>query len=273
MSESGNQRAPVTARVQFGSAEIRPDPARPAGWTVLVDGVDQSYVDLADPRYLAYPYIRRLARVLDAAAPVGVPLRVLHLGGGGLTLPRYVAATRPGSAQVVVERDPALVALVTRVLPLPATAGVQVRVGDARAAVEAPPADAYDVVLADVFEGARMPDSVAGTDFYTAVERCLRPGGLLGVNLTDLPPLAWSRTQVATARAAFGDVAVIGGAAMLRGRRAGNVVLAAAARPGELPLRQLSTAEARDAEPGRVLHGAALDAFVAGARPRRDTPG
>ncbi len=273
MSASGNQRAPVTARVEFGSAEIRPDPARPAGWTVLVDGVDQSYVDLADPQYLAYPYVRRLARVVDAAAPVGVPLRVLHLGGAGLTLPRYVAAARPGSAQMVVERDSALVALVTRVLPLPVAAGVQVRVGDARAAVGGAPAGGYDVVLADVFEGARMPDSVAGTDFYAAVARCLRPGGLLGVNLTDLPPLAWSRTQAATARAAFGDVAVIGGAAMLRGRRAGNVVLAAAGRPGGLPLRELSTAEAREAEPGRVLHGAALDAFVAGARPLRDTPG
>jgi spermidine synthase len=202
MSASGNQRAPVSAPVTFGNAEIRPDPARPAGWTVLVNGVDQSYVDLADPRYLAYPYVRRLARLLDAAGPARVPLRVLHLGGGGLTLPRYVATTRPGSVQVVVERDPALVALVARVLPLPGAAAVEVRVGDARATVEQSgpqaTAEGYDVVIGDVFEAARMPDSVAAAGFATAVARCLRPGGMLGINLTDLPPLAFSRTQAAT---------------------------------------------------------------------------
>jgi spermidine synthase len=259
--------------VAFGTAEIRPDPARPAGWTVLVDGVDQSYVDLADPRYLAYPYIRRLAGVIDAAAPGGVPLRVLHLGGGGLTLPRYVAATRPGSVQVVVERDPALIALVGSVLPLPGAGAVEVRAGDAREAVRTGDPVGYDVVVADVFDGARMPDSVAETGFATGVARLLRPGGLLGMNLTDLPPLAYSRIQAATLRAAFGDVALVAGAAMLRGRRAGNTVLVAAGHAGALPVRRLAAAAARDAEPGRVLHGAALDAFVAGARPRPDTPG
>src|SRR5437764_1146294 len=84
-----------------------PDPRRPAGWTLLVDGVPQSYVDLDDPRYLEFEYMRRLASIIDAAAPPGVPLRVLHLGGGALTMPRYVAATRPGSRQRVVELDAA----------------------------------------------------------------------------------------------------------------------------------------------------------------------
>jgi spermidine synthase len=271
MTASGNRRAPVVAPVTFGTAEIRPDSRRPAGWTVLVDGVDQSYVDLADPRYLAYPYIRRLAGVLDVVAPAGVPIRVLHLGGGGLTLPRYVAATRPRSPQVVVERDPALVALVGRILPLPAAAAVEVRVGDARAAVDTATGDGYDVVVADVFAAARMPDSVAGAGFAAAVARLLRPHGLLGMNLTDLPPLAWSRAQTATLRSAFGDVALLAEAGMLRGRRAGNVVLVAG--HGDLPVGRLAAAAARDAEPGRVLHGPTLDAFVVGARPRRDTPG
>lgn len=272
MAATGNRRAPVAAPVTFGTAEIRPDPARPAGWTVIVDGVDQSYVDLADPRYLAYPYIRRLAGVIDAAAPAGVPLRVLHLGGGGLTLPRYVVATRPGSVQVVVERDPALIALVGSVLPLPGVCTVEVRAGDAREAVRTGDPRGYDVVVADVFDGARMPDSVAETGFATGVSHLLRPGGLLGMNLTDLPPLAYSRIQAATLRAAFGDVALVAGAVMLRGRRAGNTVLVAARQAGALPVRRLAQAAARDAEPGRVLHGAALDAFVAGARPRSDTP-
>jgi hypothetical protein len=269
MAASGNRRAPVAARVDFGAAELRPDPRRPAGWTVLVDGVAQSYVDLADPTWLRFEYVRRLARLLDAAAPRGVPLRVLHLGGGGLTLARYLAATRPGSAQRVVERDAALVELVARVLPAPA--GVEVWVADARTAVEAEPAGGYDVVLADVFEGAWLPDSVAGAGFAAAAARLLRPGGLYGANVTDVPPLAFARGQAATLRAAFGDVCLVAGAAMLGGRRAGNVTLAAGTAGG-LPVARLAAAAARDRTPGRVLHGAALDAFVAGARPRPDPP-
>lgn len=268
MAAHGNRRATITVRVTYGDAQLQPDPARPAGWTLLIDGVAQSYVDSSDPCHLAFEYVRRLARVVDAAAAPGRPLAVLHLGGGALTLPRYVAATRPGSAQRVVERDPELVALVARVLPPPAD--VVIEIADARGFVAAAH-DHYDVILVDVFAGAAMPAALAEAGFAGAAAGLLRPGGLLAMNLTDVPPLAWSRTQVATLRTAFDDVCLIGGAAMLRGRRAGNLV-AVAAGGGELPVRRLTASAARDPEPGRVLHGERLRAFAAGARPRLDTP-
>src|SRR4051812_25473518 len=104
---------------------------------LLVDGVEQSYVDIADPRNLKHTYVRRIASLIDTAAPGGTPLRVLHLGGGGFTLPRYIAATRPGSSQQVVERDAALDAFVREVLPLPTDADIRTSYGDARGAVEA----------------------------------------------------------------------------------------------------------------------------------------
>ena len=85
---------------------------------LLAGGVPQSYVDLDDPRHLELEYMRRLGHLLDLAAPAGTPLRVLHLGGGGLTLARYVAATRPGSRQVAGEADAEVVRLVRRRLPL-----------------------------------------------------------------------------------------------------------------------------------------------------------
>src|SRR5690606_41933523 len=51
---------------------------------------------------------------------------------GALTIPRYIAATRPGSRQQVVELEPALVELVRAELPLPRDASIRVRYGDAR---------------------------------------------------------------------------------------------------------------------------------------------
>ncbi|HYN94905.1 MAG TPA: fused MFS/spermidine synthase [Pilimelia sp.] len=259
-----------THPVDSGLAALVPDPDRRDGWTLLLDGVPQSHVDLADPTHLEFEYVRRIASVIDAAKPAGVPLRALHLGGGALTLPRYVAATRPRSGQRVVERDGALTELVRRELPLPRRADIRIRVGDAREAVGGERDGAYDLVVSDVYHGARMPGSVATVEFAATVARVLRAGGLYVVNVADLPPLAFSRRQAATLREAFPDVCVIAEPGMLRGRRYGNVVLAAATEPGGLPTERVAAAGRRDPFPGRLLHGAALDRFIAGARPVTD---
>lgn len=265
------QRTSVAEPVDLGTAELVPDRRRPGGWTLFVDGVPQSYVDLDNPTYLNFEYVRRVASVIDAAAAPGRPLRALHLGAGALTLPRYVAATRPGSAQRVIDRDAALIALVQRVLPLPHDARVRVREADARAAIEALPDARFDVVIGDVYQGAQMPRSISSVEFATHVARVLRPGGLYAVNIADLPPLAFTRRQLATLRSTFADVCVIGDPGMLRGRRYGNLVLAAARDAGGLPVDRLAAAAARDAAvPGRLLHGAHLDRFIAGARPIND---
>lgn len=251
--------------------DLAVDPTRSTGRILLADGVEQSYVDVADPAYLRFEYVRRMAAVADLAAPAGAPLDVLHLGGGALTLPRYVAATRPGSAQTVVERDPEVVALVARDLP-PRPAGVGVMVADAREAVAGAPAAAYDLVLADIYQAARMPPHVATVGFAAEVARVLRPDGIYLVNVTDLPPLVGTRVQAATLREVFAEVCAVADRRMLRGRRYGNVVLAATRAPGRLPVAQLVVRAPRDPVPGGVLHGPALDRFVAGARPRTDEP-
>jgi len=251
--------------IDFGEAHLAEDWRRPGAWLLTIDGVAQSYVDLADPEHLEFGYMQCVAAVVDAAAPAGRPLRALHLGGGAYTLPRYIAAVRSGSPQVVIERDGALAAAVERELPLPAGAGIEVRIGDARSAVESAVPGGYDLVVADVYEGGRMVGSVATAEFAAAVAEALAPGGTYVVNVTDLPPLAFSRRQVATTRTAFPDVCVLADVGLLRGRRFGNLVLAARRPPGALPLARL--AGRTDAT---VLHGADLDEFVSGARPLTD---
>src|ERR1700722_14741338 len=76
------------------AVELLADPARPPAWTLLVGSTPQSYVDLDDPRYLDFEYMQRLGHLLDLAAPEGEPLRVLHLGGGALSMARYVGDPR-----------------------------------------------------------------------------------------------------------------------------------------------------------------------------------
>jgi spermidine synthase len=271
----------VRARVDSGRAELVRDAGRPRAWTLLVDGTPQSYVDLDDPLYLEFEYMRRLGHVADLAAPAGIPLRVLHLGGGGLTLARYIAATRPGSSQLAVDSDAALVELVRRDLPLnrPSRAArsgggrtgagrVRVRVGEARAVLEALAPGSFDLVVADVFAGASTAAHLTSAEFEQAVARALAPAGVYAANIGDGPPLAHARARVAAVRCSLPHVCLIADAAVLKGRRFGNLVLAASERA--LPTAGLGRRAAGDPFPGRLVCGDELDRFASGARPVTD---
>jgi hypothetical protein len=264
----------IRRKVDLGTAELRPDPERPGAFMLHIDGVAQSYVDLADPTHLEFEYMRRLSWLIDTMAPASKPLSVLHLGGGALTMARYVAATRPGSTQHVVERDAALVDLVANRLPLPDDAGITVDVDDARAAVEGLPPGTFDLVIVDVYRAARMPRSVASVEFVRAAARVLTRTGCYAANVVDIPPLAFSRVQAATVREIFADACVLSEAALLRGRRYGNVVVAGARRRGGLPVERMAKTALRDPMSSvfgnRVVYGADLAAWVGDAVATRD---
>ncbi|MEU0671862.1 fused MFS/spermidine synthase [Streptomyces sp. NPDC006172] len=258
----------VVEPVDGGHARLVADRDRARAWTLLIDGAPQSHVDLDDPTYLSFEYQRRLGHVLDLAAPQGKPLHVVHLGGGAFTLARYVAASRPRSTQQVVERDARLVQLVRRELPLDPGARIRVRSADAREGLGKVPDGWADVVLADVFSGARTPAHLTSAEFLDEVRRALKPGGLYAANVADGPPLAHLRGQIATAAARFRELALVADPAVLRGRRFGNAVLVACDLP--LPIAELTRRAASDPHPGRVEHGRSLLDFTGGAAPVTD---
>ncbi|MGW1390439.1 spermidine synthase [Streptomyces nigra] len=267
-SRRGATAASVAETVDGGLAELIPDPDRARAWTLLLDGAPQSHVDLDDPAFLSFEYQRRLGHVIDLVAPPGRPVRAVHLGGGALTLARYVAATRPRSTQQVVERDAPLVELVRRELPLDRNARIRVRSTDAREGLAKVPDGWADLVVADVFSGARTPAHLTSTEFLDEVRRALAPGGWYAANLADGPPLTHLRGQIATAAARFAELALVGDPTVLRGRRFGNAVLVAADQP--LPIPELTRRAASDPHPGRVEHGRALRDFTGGATPVTD---
>ena len=256
----------MTQAVDSGVAELVPDGAN--AWTLCVDGTPQSHVDLADPTRVEFEYVRRLAHVADLVAPAGAPVRALHLGGGAMTLARYVAATRPRSTQQVVEIDAALTDLVRARLPLHRGWRVRVRQADARAVLATTPAESFDLVVTDVFAGARTPAHLTSLEYVTLAAQALRPSGIYLANIADGPPLTFARAQVATARAVFPHVCVLAEPAVFRGRRFGNLVVVAS--HAELPLADLTRRTAGDPFPGRVEHGDALTRFTVGTRPTTD---
>ena len=253
--------------VASGVAELIADPDRATAFSLVLDGAPQSYVDLADPTHLEFEYIRRMAAAIDLIAPPGRPLRTLHLGGGALTLPRYLAVTRPGSPQRVVEIDGPLVEMIRRELPLPAKANIRVRVADARAALEGMRDGGYDLVVLDVFAGARTPAHLASVEFAQEVARVLDPAGWMVANIADGPPLRYARAQVATFRAALPSACLVADASVLRGRRFGNLVVLAGRTPP--PVAELTRRAAGDWFPGRVETD--LDRFAGGVAPVTDS--
>ncbi|MFC9124920.1 spermidine synthase [Streptomyces sp. NPDC057067] len=260
---SERRQEPVSATVDGGLAELVPDRERPRAWTLLLDGAPQSHVDLDDPSYLSFEYQRRLGHVIDLAAPAGRPLQVVHLGGGAFTLARYIAASRPRSTQQIVEIDGPLVQLVRRELPLDPQARIRVRSADARAGLGKIQDGWADLVIADVFGGARTPAHLTTAEFLTEVRRVLKPGGQYAANLADGPPLAHLRGQVATAASLFPELALAADPTVWRGRRFGNAVLVASDLP--IAVAELTRRVASDPHPGRVEQGRALADFTGGA--------
>jgi spermidine synthase len=239
---------------------------------LFLDGIPQSQVDLDDPGYLEFEYVRRIGHVADLAFPAAAPVRALHLGGGAMTLPRYIAHTRPGSAQLVAEIDAELTELVRRHLPMPGRQGrIRVRAGDARQVLESVPAASYDLVISDVFAGALTPFHVTTAEYAAAADRALRPGGVYVCNVADGPPLERVRSAVATLRSVYEETCMIAEAGVLRGRRLGNLVLAGSERP--LPYGELRRAAAADPFPARVVDGAELGRFASGAPVVTDATG
>jgi spermidine synthase len=260
---SERRQESVSATVDGGLAELVPDRERPRAWTLLLDGAPQSHVDLDDPAYLSFEYQRRLGHVIDLAAPAGRPLQVVHLGGGAFTLARYVAASRPRSTQQIVEIDAPLVQLVRRELPLDPQARIRVRSADARAGLGRIQDGWADLVIADVFGGARTPAHLTSVEFLAEVRRVLKPGGQYAANLADGPPLAHLRGQIATAASLFPELALAADPTVWRGRRFGNAVLVASDLP--IAVADLTRRVASDPHPGRVEQGRALADFTGGA--------
>lgn len=238
------------------------------GVTVMVDGTPQSHVQQDDPRLLTFEYVQHLALVIDTLPPG--PLAVTHVGGAGLTLPRYVNAVRPGSPQIVLEPDTALTELVRRELPLPRQHRIRVRPVDGATGVAALRAGSADVLVIDAYAGGRVPAELTTVAFLTAVRGVLSPDGVALLNVADEPGLRFvARVAASLSAAGFDEVALLATHEVLKGKRFGNTVLVASA-PGAVDLATLVGQVASAPLPTGIRHGEALRRLVAGARPLTD---
>ena len=266
MSRGEQQHPSITLKLSGHQAVIEPDRFTPGSYQLVVDGTPQSHVNIDNPHELFFEYIQRIGHVIDLIGDPGEAITAVHLGAGALTLPRYVEATRPGSRQQVVEIESDLIDFVRAELPWDKRANLRVRHGDAREVLGKLPAGlhgAVDLVVVDIFSGARTPAHVTSREFYELAAPLLSPRGVLAVNVADGPGLAFARSQAATLSAVFGHVIGLAETQVLKGRRFGNIVFVAAHTP--LDLHWVPRLLAGGPHPAKVVEGAELAQFMSAA--------
>lgn len=258
---------------KYHCARIVADPDRGSGRTLVLDGVRHSYVDIDDPAFLQFAYVRAIASVVDAAFPAGEPLAAHHVGGGGLTYPRYLAATRPGTRSLVSEIDSGVVRIDRDQLRLGSAGGIDVRVEDGRLGLRRLDADSRDLVVGDAFGGVSVPWHLTTVEAMADVRRVLDEDGLYVANLIDHGGMAFARAEVATLGETFEHVALVGrptdiGLDPAATPEGGNVVVLASDRPVDLR----ATQEVLDARQTgwKIATGDDLTSWIGDARPLTD---
>lgn len=242
---------------------VTEDPDRPDGRVLVLDGLRHSYVDLDDPTHLDFAYVQAMASVLDTAFPANDPLTAHHLGAGGLTLPRYLAATRPGTASTVSEIDAGVVEADLELLGGSLPDGVEVDVEDGRLAIDDLDPGTLDLVVGDAFGGVSVPWHLATVEALGGLERSLAADGVYVANVIDHGPLDFARAYVRTAAEVFDEVALLAAPDVLAGDDGGNLVLVASGAPVDLDAVTASFAE-RDLD-WRAMSGDELAAWAADA--------
>lgn len=244
------------------NVELLKDLDRGGGWTLMVGGAEQSYVDIDDPTHLEFEYMQHIGLVIDATYADRTPLDVVHLGGGALTMPRWIAATRPGSKQLVFEASQEIL---DAVRPLGSVPNCVVRLGEAVDGIAALARETVDVAIWDLYEGPRAVTAALDLAALWLLRRVLRPSGIAVLNVSDVTPFAVVRPVLAGLRTVAEEVALLAEPGTLRGRRSGNCVLVAG--PASLPIETFRRTAAAAPARARVVAGDAMTEFVGGAVP------
>jgi spermidine synthase len=241
-------------------ATLEEDSFVSGAWVLALGGAEQSHVNVDHPEEIFYEYLRRLANHVDEHGEPGMPLRVLHLGAGALTLARYIEHQRPGSVQVAVDWERELLDFVIDALPMGDAGNLRTIIGDARKVLTHElAAEEFDIIVLDIFSGSGAPKHLTVPAFYEEMNLLLRSNGLVLVNVGDDPPFAFADTQIKAMSEVFATVIASAPTEIFSRKYPGNMILAGTQSRIDLPM--VERLRASGPHPGTVLFGSELDGF------------
>ncbi len=237
----------------------------PGGLTLDIDGAEQSTIFPEDQSRLLYDYLQWMNAALQLwTVPRIEPgsATFIHLGGGGLSLPRALAVADPAGTHIVVDLDPDLIDVVLARVPFPSEKAPVVIAGDVRDALPRAVKAAgglADALVLDIAIEPDSPDRLFDPEFMTEMFDAVRPGGLVLINIGDDPGLDATRRMAGSLEQAGGSYFVAADSSMFTLAMPGNVVLGARKdagaqrNAGAFDADELAALHAAGPRPGTVM--------------------
>jgi len=154
--------------------------------SLVLDHLVHSYTDLKDPLYLEYEYIRMYEEIVRWQSSKRKSFKVLFLGGGGYTFPRFIEVKYPKAEIDVVEIDPEITQVVQNYLGISKESRIRSFNEDGRWFVmHCKEKGSYDFIIGDAFNDLSIPYHLTTKEFTMQLKSLLKPDGLLLANVID----------------------------------------------------------------------------------------
>lgn len=236
------------------------DPLHEGAWVLYVGQAEQSTLVPGSPRTVVYEYLARVVAATEsvlAAVPADERASVLHLGGGALTLPRYVESLRPGTRQVVVDLDRELMPFVLQAFPLAAPEHTELIIDDVlRVLPRVGAGGPFTLCVLDIALDQHSPEGFFSPDYARDLLGTVTAQGTVVVNIGDDPGLPATPRLVESFQGAGASVWVTGPSDMLDGDGEGNLLLLASRTPWAASRRE--AVRAAGPHPAGVVAGLEL---------------
>ena len=203
-AQQGWLRGPCIRETNYFCIKVREEERDGEPVRILIlDRLVHSYSSLNNPRKLVYGYEKMYAEMTAYQSQHDDPLRVLFIGGGGYTFPRYIEAVYPGSQIDVVEIDPGVTQIAYSLLGLKPDTTVTTYNEDARLFMTQTPPRTYHLIMGDAFNDFSVPYHLTTREFNERVRAWLADDGFYVVNLIDGVRGDFLRAYVYTLRQTF----------------------------------------------------------------------
>lgn len=146
---------------------------------LVLDHLIHSYNSIEDPTYIKYGYVKVYAEFTEYLAQRKPDFRILFIGGGAYTLPRFIEAKYPRAELEVIEIDPGVTDINYTYMGVAPDTRIVTYNLDGRQKVDDLLAQGkkYDLIIGDAFNDLSIPYHLTTREFDEKIRGLLHDDG------------------------------------------------------------------------------------------------